>query len=88
MNWMDWSAPDDIEQREVGGKKQIRTPLHSWFGEDDPGRFVKTWEYIGYRQGLMAAKRQERSARLQRLLGLGNQENSKVCMEEKHDATN
>mgnify|MGYP001602479786 CR=1 FL=1 len=67
-NWMDWSAPDVIEQREVDGKKQIRTPLHDWFGEDDPGKLLKTWEYFGYLQGLKAAKRQERAARLQRLL--------------------
>mgnify|MGYP001582538828 CR=1 FL=1 len=71
MNWMDWSAQDGIEHREVEGKKQIRTPLHGWFGEDDPGKLLKTWEYLGYRQGLMAAKRQERAARLQRLLRKG-----------------
>ena len=68
MNWMDWSAPDGIDQREIDGKKQIHTPLHGWFGEDDPDKFVKTWEYLGYLQGLMTAKRQERAARLERLL--------------------
>ena len=67
-NWMDWSAPNVIEQREVDGKKQIRTPLHGWFGRDDPGSMLKTWEYLGYLQGLRAAKCQERAARLARLL--------------------
>ena len=65
MNWMEWTAPNDIERREVDGKKQIRTPLHDWYEKDDPGKF---WEYIGYCQGLREAKRQERAARLHRLL--------------------
>lgn len=71
MNWMDWSAPwDDIQQREVHGKKQVRTPLHDWFDSEDPNIKEKTWEYLGYRQGLAAAKLQERAARLARLLAL------------------